>query len=580
MTTVKQARQALRDWLDHRPDNFFTAESNLPTALRFYLSPERYEEMLPRLNRAGADAATRIDAAARLEDEIGNHPRLQRYSGIGERTESIVFHPAHDEIGRMVWSSGIMSLQREPGHNVEQMALFYLFAHNGEMGHLCSLACTFGMVRLLQSVADEEVRERFLPPLLGDDYSGREHAAQFLTEVQGGSDVGANTMEAASQPDGTWRLTGEKWFCSNINADQFLMTARPVGAGPGTKGLGLFAVPRSLDDGTTNSFYVRRLKDKLGTRTLASAEADFDSAVAYQVGPLDQGFKNLVELVLNTSRLANSVLSVGIMRRALIDAQSYAGWREAFGSRIVHYPLVQETLADMLSETYAGQASSFYLPWLLDRIETGTGDEDDPNLYRLLVNVNKYWTSVRGTQVVHQGIEVLGGNGAIETFSVLPRLYRDMIVPESWEGTHNILSLQVLRDCARYRLHESFAKVLEGYLDLIRAEELSVARDQARSTLQEVMNTFRTLLDSDEQYMQAHARRLIDQTATTAQAVLLLREAQWEINGGFETMKPDVITHYVNQFVDPTYNPLDDPDLLERTERLAIGAKALVPQAG
>ena len=559
------ARNALRQWLDHRPDNFYTADPNLRHILMHYLGNDDF----PNLVEAGANAATHLDTLARHEDLLGNHPRLERYTGIGERVEQIDFHPNHDAAGEFIWNSGIMAMQAQPGRVLEQMALFILFAHNGEMGHACSLACTMGMVRVLQQVAEPDVQGRFLPPLLRYEYATMQHAAQFLTEIQGGSDVGANAVQAASHPDGTWRLTGEKWFCSNINAQQFLMTARPDGAADGTRGLGLFVVPRTLEDGSPNGFTIRRLKDKLGTRTLASAEVDFADAVAYPVGPLDRGFKNVVEYVLNTSRLANAAASVGIMCRATIDARSFACHREAFGHPIAHYPMVQETLADTLTETYAAQSSTCYVAHLLDRIETGVASDDEHQLYRLLVNVNKYWTAIRGTQIVHQGIEILGGNGAIETFSILPRLYRDMIVLESWEGTHNVLALQVLRDCARYGLHESFFQVMGDLLDTAQHEALSRGRAITRAALYHLEETAGHILGLDAISMQAHARRLCDSFATVAQSVLLLKEAQWELAQGLATHKLDVTSHYLNRFVWREYDPLQDDDLLPRIARLA-----------
>jgi alkylation response protein AidB-like acyl-CoA dehydrogenase len=568
MPDATEARRHLQEWLKMYPDNFFLSDSNLQIILQRYLPPGEYDNYETRFKRAGHDAATQLDSNARLEDKIGNHPRLERYSGIGERIEAIEFHPAHDEAGRLIWESGIMATQEYPGQNVAQMALMYLFAHNGEMGHNCSLACTMGMVRVLQQVADDNIKARFLLPLLRDDYEQMEHAAQFLTEVQGGSDVGANTVKATPQPDGTWRINGEKWFCSNLNADQFLMTARVDEEKSGTRGLGLFVVPRQLDDGGTNGFYIRRLKDKLGTRTLASAELDFIDAVAYPVGPIEDGFKNVVTHVLNTSRLANAVSTTGIMRRAYIEAYTFACNRRAFGKSIMTYPMVQENLVDILTETVAGQASTFYVAHLLDRIETGDASQDEQKLYRLLVNANKYWTSIRATNAVHQAIEVLGGNGAIETFSVLPRLYRDMIVLESWEGTHNVLALQILRDCARYQLHESYFKIFGDMLTSIDQDMLLEDRDIVQAALGETAQMLEHLATTDDMTMQAHARRLTDRFITTAQAALMLQEAQWEIDNGFDTQKPDLIRHYVNRFIKSGYEPLEDDDFLARLRRL------------
>jgi hypothetical protein len=380
--------------------------------------------------------------------------------------------------------------------------------------------------------------------------------------------VGANAVRASDNGDGTWRINGEKWFCSNINADQFLVMARPDGAPEGTKGLGVFVVPRVLDDGSTNGFYLRRLKDKLGTRILASAELDFRDAVAYPIGPVDTGFKTTVELVLNTSRLMNAVSCAGIMRRAYLEAASYACMRRAFGNPIASYPMVQETVADIMSESYAATASSFVLARLLDQIETGQASDDDKAVYRMLVNVNKYITSIRGTECVHNAIEVLGGNGAIESFSVLPRLYRDMIVLESWEGAHNVLCLQVMRDIARYGLHEPYFRFLKDQLDTVTDARLADDLATVRAAMSGVITRLGRVAGGDAMFQQAHARRMVDDFAHVAQAALLLAEAQWELESGLPTLKPDVTRHYINRRLNVGYDPLDDADYLPRLERL------------
>jgi alkylation response protein AidB-like acyl-CoA dehydrogenase len=567
MNNAQSGRAALRAWEDSKPKNFFTADANLQAVLRHYMG-DGYTDAGANFTALGEQAATIIDEAAKVEDRIGNHPVLQRWSGIGERTEAIQFHPNHDVIGRLIWASSIMQMQGQPGRTVEQMALFYLLNHNGEAGHMCSLACTAGLIRALQVAASPDVRQKFLLPLLNPDYDHMQHGAQFLTEVQGGSDVGANAVLAADNGDGTWRINGEKWFCSNINGDQFLMTARPEKAADGTRGLGLFLVPRLLDDGSTNGFYIRRLKDKLGTRTLASAELDFRDALAYPVGPVDRGFKNVVELVLNTSRLMNAVACAGIMRRAAIEAGYYACQREAFGRPIIDYPLVQEAVADLLSETAAAVASSFYVAHLVDRMDTGLATEDEKGAYRLFVNVNKYVTSVRGSEMVHRAIEVLGGNGAIESFSVLPRLYRDMVVLESWEGTHNVLCLQVLRDIARYGIHEPFLRQMNDHLERITRPELAGNVQIVKNALNEFPALFGRLNAGGEAYAQAHARRLNDKLAFVGQAALLLSEADWELSHSLATSKPDLAAYFINRHLTPGYDPTHDEGYLDRLRRL------------
>ena len=349
----------------------------------------------------------------------------------------VEFHPAYHAAGRLVWATGVVGATAR-----QQAALFYELAQAGEGGHACPVVCTAGLVRALRSRASEELRSRFLPPLLSSDYDAAERGAQFLTERHGGSDVGANRVEAVPGADG-WRLYGEKWFCSVADADQFLVTARPRGAPEGTPGIGCFLVPRS-----GGGFRIRRLKDKLGTRALATGEIEFEGANAYALGPLEEGFHTAVS-VLNTSRWLNAVGSAGLMRRAADEALAFASGREAFGGPIGRFPLVRENLAVMKTEAAAALASSMHLTELVARIDEGSASGEEVAWHRILVNANKFVTSLAATKVCRRGIETLGGNGTIEDFSPLPRLYRDAIVFESWEGTHNVLCAQVLRDLAK-----------------------------------------------------------------------------------------------------------------------------------
>lgn len=567
MNGAIEGRAAFLEWETHKPKNFFSADDNLQNVLRRYLT-ERFFAFEDKLTRVGTACATVLDEAAKIEDRIGNHPRLDRWTGMGTRAEQIEFHPNHDLIGATVWQSEIMAMQAVAGNTVPQMALFYLFSHNGECGHLCSLACTSGLIRALQQVAAEDVKVKFLPPLLNPDYASMQHAAQFLTEVQGGSDVGLNAVTARPCGDGTWRISGEKWFCSNINSHQFLMTARPENGAAGTAGLGLFLVPRQLDTGETNHFFIRRLKDKLGTRTLASAEVDFVDAVAYPVGALESGFKNVVEYVLNTSRLMNAVACAGIMRRATLEAATYAAHRRAFGNPIAVYPLVQEAIADLLTETAAATASSFYLAYLLDRIETGYADEKDGAVYRLLVNANKYITSIRGSEMIHRAIEVLGGNGAIESFSILPRLYRDMVVLESWEGAHNVLCLQILRDIQRFGLLKAYTATMHTLLNGVKNHQLVECATFVGKAVDQTLVHAVKLHQGGDRFAQAHARRFVDHLAHSAQATLLLAEAQWEMENNLPSNKHDMLVYFIQRRLNRHYDPLEDHDYLSRLERL------------
>ena len=416
-----------------------------------------------------------------VEESERNLPRLLEN---GE----IEFDPAYHRAGRAIWASGIVGAAAP-----EQASLFYLLAHAGEGGHACPVVCTAGLVRALKTHGSDELRERFLPPLIETDYDQAQRGAQFLTERHSGSDVGANRVEAIADGAG-WRLHGEKWFCSVADADQFLVTARPRGAPEGTRGIGCFLVPRS-----GGGFRIRRLKDKLGTRALATGEIEFDGAAAYPLGPLEDGFRTAVG-VLNTSRWLNALGSAGLMRRATIVAWEFAREREAFGRVISDYPLVRENLAVMKAEADAALASTMELTELVDRIDKGEAGEEDTAWHRVLVNANKFVTSLAATKVTRRGIEALGGNGTIEDFSPLPRLYRDAIVFESWEGTHNVLCAQVLRDLTRL-----------DAVDLV--VERSGASEQLAARLRRSVD--------DQAFGALHARRQLDQLVRSLQVKVL-----------------------------------------------------------
>jgi len=466
--------------------------------------------------------AVTLDFAAVVRDVIDpaveecerNPPRL------GPDGE-VEFDPAYERAGRAVWASGIVGADA-----VEQASLFYLLAQAGEGGHACPVVCTAGLVRALRTRASDELRDRFLPPLLETDYDRAERGAQFLTERHGGSDVGANRVEAVPDGDG-WRLHGEKWFCSVADADQFLVTARPRGAPEGTRGIGCFLVPRA-----GGGFRIRRLKDKLGTRALATGEIEFGGAVAYPIGPLEEGFRTAVS-VLNTSRWLNGVGSTGLMRRAYDVASEFAGEREAFGRPISEFPLVRENLAVMKAETEAAYASTAALTELVARIDQGEASDDDISWHRLLVNANKVVTSLAATRVVRRGIETLGGNGTIEDFSPLPRLWRDAIVFESWEGTHNVLCAQVLRDLGR-----------------MGAVELAVDRAGAS---EELAARLRRSIE-DAAFGALHFRRQLDELVRSLQ-VRVLRES--------EPLSAELIQHrHLTSGWDPELDP-DYASLLE-----------------
>jgi alkylation response protein AidB-like acyl-CoA dehydrogenase len=532
---VVRGRADLAEWERAQSVNFYETDLHLRNVLEFYWGADGLRAHAERLSKFGDEAAMIVDPAVRRANQAENLPRLDRYSATGERIEDVAHSADHHLAGRYIYGSGAMSVYAEPESNLLALALFYLSSYNGEAGHNCPLACTAGVIKTLQYAGGEELKKKYLPRLLDPNYATRFHGAQFLTEIQGGSDVGANACAATLLDAGEnkWIINGEKWFCSNGAADLALITARPEGLPEnspensiaGTKGLGLFLLPRRLDDGSLNGIYIRRLKDKLGTKSLATAEVDFKGAIAYQIGEPGRGFQHAMDFVINTSRLYNAVGSAGAARRAYLIAWTYAQHRRAFGSAIKDFPLTQETLAEMRAVTMAITSGSLYLAYLRDEIEAGRADEAGGQFFRLAVNLNKYRSSISATDIIRRGIEILGGNGAMENFSVLPRLLRDSVIFEAWEGAHNTLIAQSARDIQRRKLHEPFCARLDGWFNSLADADL---RDKGVRQVRILRDELDSIISADELSAGVLFKPLADRMMWLFYAACLAREAEWE----------------------------------------------------
>ncbi len=534
-SVVERGRADLIDWERSQPDNFYETDAYLHSLLAMLWGEEGLKQRTPALSKFGHEAATIVDAAARRANLAENLPRLDRFSVTGERTENLQQSMDHHVAGRHIYSSGVMAAYAQPQSNLMALALFYLSSYNGEAGHNCPVSCTAGIIKTLQYAGSEELKAKYLPGLLNADYDQLLHGAQFLTEVQGGSDVGANACVATplDAKANKWLINGEKWFCSNASADLILMTARPVGVAAGTKGLGLFLVPRRSGDGSLNGIYLRRLKDKLGTKSMATAEIDFKDAFGYQIGEVGKGFQHAMDFVINTSRLYNAVGSAGAARRAYVIAWTYAQHRQAFGTPIKTFPLIQQVLAEMKAETMAMTSGSLYLAHLRDEVEAGRADETAKKFFRLIINLNKYRSSISATDVIRKGIEVLGGNGAMENFSVLPRLLRDSVIFEAWEGAHGTLMAQSVRDCQRNKLHEAYFEAIQQTFDsLLNAEW----KARGLANLEELRGELESVLALDELSAGVFFRGLADRMVYLFYAARLAVQAEHDRQSGLATV--------------------------------------------
>jgi acyl-CoA dehydrogenase len=460
-----KSREALAAWQKEIKKNSFKNDADFRHSVSYHLSDQfdsiEFDRLEKELEAFAHTVLNEVEILVAENNRPENLPRIAKYDGIGNRIETIIHHPSYAASGNLIYGSRLLERMAKKGGLVEGLLFFFLSSQAGEAGHNCPIACSYGIIRVLQKIQDFPLKNFYLEKLTAPSYESNYTGAQFVTEVQGGSDIGNNTVEAYIDESDRWRISGEKWFCSNANADLILMTARYSPTIDGTKGLGLFLVPALLDSGERNRYTFRRLKDKLGTRSLATAEIDFHEAYAMPIGKPEEGFKILMENVLHSSRLFNTVSVLGMARRAYQIAYGYAKHRISFGRPIIDYPLVQENLARIKVENAALLASIFATAKLQDKYDREESEDHKAKLLlRLLVNLNKYLSSLWTVEHIHHCLDILAGNGTIETFSSIPLLLRDSIICENWEGTHNILRMQILRDILRYEIDEIFLNYL------------------------------------------------------------------------------------------------------------------------
>jgi alkylation response protein AidB-like acyl-CoA dehydrogenase len=447
--------------------NFYRADPVLADLLRIHLPDALFRHIEPHLDRLGELAGGHLDECARLADR--HTPVLHPRDRFGRDVQSIEYHPAYRELERAAFGEfGIHAMSIRKGimgwpekYPVAAKHAFTFLFNQAEFGLGCPINVTDGCAKLLANFGSEELKARYLDGLTQTDITKLTQGGQFMTEREGGSDVGTLTTTAVQEGD-HWRLHGEKWFCSNADAKVVMLLARPQGGVDGTRGVGLFLMPRFLDDGSQNHYRIVRLKDKLGTRSMASGEITFDGAIAYAVGRLDRGFVQMAEMV-NSSRLSNGVKSTALMRRAYHDAMTVARNRVVFGSRIVDLPLGRRQLMKIMLTTEQALSMSFVTADALDRAEAGS--QDAAALLRILTPTLKFRATRDARKVCGDAMEMRGGTGYIEEFATA-RLLRDAHLGSIWEGTGNIVALDALkRAVGRHGAESALAADLHARLD-------------------------------------------------------------------------------------------------------------------
>ncbi|PIG08197.1 acyl-CoA dehydrogenase family protein [Comamonas sp. 26] len=463
---------------DRHGANFYATDAELQSLLKLYLPADLLAHLQPYFQRMGELAGGRIDELAGIADK--NPPELEYRTRSGQDRQRIIKHPAYEELERIAYGEfGLQAMSHRDDMlgwqgkmpPIVKYALTYLFVQS-EFGLCCPLSMTDSLTRTLKKFGSSELVDKYLPQLLSLDWDEQAQGAMFMTEQAAGSDISNTQTIAYAQADGSWSLTGDKWFCSNPDAEFAMVLARVDGGPPGMKGISLFLLPRSLDDGSDNHYRIVRLKDKMGTRSMASGEIRMDDARAYLVGEQGRGFVQMADMV-NNSRLSNGVRSAGMMRRAVAEAEFIAHERIAFGKRIEDMPLMQRQLDKL--RLPAEQARSMVFQTAQTLMRSDAGEPDAYALLRILTPMLKFRACRDARKVTGDAMEVRGGCGYIEEWSD-PRLVRDAHLGSIWEGTSNIVALDVIRAIKR----EGSLPVLQAYLTkLLDEAQLSAAYRQA-----------------------------------------------------------------------------------------------------
>lgn len=501
--------------------NFYKEDKGFQSLLEELLPFDLKEEIFSSLNDCGTLTAGRWNDLANLANRRENEPQIIRFDRTGNAIGKIDFGLPVAQMRKEVAEFGVFTNSK---NHLHKFALIYLLAHNGESCLTCPISCTDGLIEVLKARGSQELKEIYLPKILSSEtpFAG----AQFVTEHDAGSDVGAITTAAKPIENGkwqmaneAWQITGDKWFCSN--PDEFFVVAARVGETKGTNGIGLFFVPRVFE-GKVNNLSLLRLKDKLGTRALPTAEIRFENAIGFPIGSTDEGFKTLMNYVLNVSRIHNSVNACGFLHRAILEAENYARQRKVFGQAIINFPLVEETLLKLNARLYLKLNLVFKLIALVDANGLVPEDEDQAMWQRFLTNLSKYRTAVQLTDSIKEAILLFGGNGIVEDFTILPRLLRDAMIIETWEGAHNTLCLQIMRDMKRSNLLERYFEEVSFAFEKWNESFLPNEREKFADSVNLLKASITKERLADDLWTAKNARRVIDSLGSLLELVWMV----------------------------------------------------------
>jgi acyl-CoA dehydrogenase len=514
--------------------NWYELDPDLQARVRRDCPPEDLDWADAKLRDFGALVGERVAPNSEIVD--ANPPELVRYDRWADEINEVAHHPAALESKRALWASGYVGGfprdQAERGRPVPGVVLAasnYLLSQ-ADTGLVCSLGMTSGVAGLVDAYAPPDVRDALLPGLRGGDFDDGIDGSMFLTERDGGSDLGRTVhCSARDIGDGRVLINGEKWFCSNIDGAAIVMLARPEGAPDGPAGLGLFLVPKHREDGTRNGISMRRLKPKLGTKSVPTGEVEFHDALGYALraapggdggeGSDAGGLGRMMEMV-NGSRFGVAMMGLGIARRSFLEGVIWAHHRRAKGRLLVDLPLIREQLVDMLAELEAAFALGFELA------AAARTDRNGNRLRRILVPAAKVRLCRFGVEAASQALELHGGNGYCEDWPMTRQL-RDAQCHPIWEGTEQICQLDVLRAIRRDGTHEAALDRIDRALGVAAdgADYAGGAIGAVTRARDELARRIDELPSLDAELAEASAAPITALLARTVSAALLLEQS-------------------------------------------------------
>ena len=534
--------------------DWYELDPNLSSLLDLHLPGDDERKLAEdHVARFGELVGKVVSRRAEVTDKHG--PELRRYDRWGYEVDQVVHNSTWTDNKADLVRNGFVSLDSYAGRPVPSVlrASVAYIVNQAETAIHCALGMTGAAADIVEHYGPDKARSALVDRLRSLDPDLAWEGGMFLTERQGGSDVGANTTTAVRDGE-EWRLSGDKHFCSNVDAEVFIVLARPQGAPAGSRGLATFIVPRILDDGSPNGFTIRRLKPKLGTVGVPTGEVTLDNSLAWLAGPQGdrsepsvedgardgRGINRMMEMV-NGSRFGVALMGLGIHRRSFLEAAIYAARRSQFGNRIDSYPLVRETLVDLAVDLEAGLGVTFECASAARR---GSDGETARLLRRILIPLAKMRCTRVALGAATTALEVFGGNGYMEDWPMARQL-RDAQCHTIWEGTENILCIDVRRAMRGELAHVALFERVEQAIDSASGvAPLSRPIDAVSEALSDARRAVAHLESVDDELNLLHARRLSELLADLSEGALLLEHASFELSREGNARKALVAQHF------------------------------------